>query len=140
MNKTAESSRRDFLKASAATTVGATVLSMVPAVHAAGSDIIKVGLIGCGGRGSGAADDVLNADPKTKIVAMADMFKDQLTNCLSRLKGGFADRVDVPAERSFVGFNAYKELLATDVDYVILATPPGFRPMHLDAAVDAGKN
>src|SRR5258707_12042016 len=101
-----ESTRRDFLKTSAVA-AAATTLSLAPAVHAGGVDGIKVGLIGCGGRGTGAAGNVLDADPNVKIVALADMFKEQI----SRLKSEFGGRIDVPENRCFAGFDAYKELL-----------------------------
>ncbi len=137
-------SRRDFLKNSAAAVVGGAVasrLGYVPAVHAAGSDIIKIGLIGCGQRGTGAAEDALSSSRGVKLVAMGDAFKDHLDTSLDvLLKSKVADRVDVPADRRFVGFGAFEKVLASDVNYVILATPPGFRAWHLKAAVAAGKN
>ncbi len=136
------SSRRDFLKHSTAALVGGTVtgLGALPVVHAAGSDAIKVGLIGCGQRGTGAGKDVLSSAPGVKLVAMGDVFKDRLDKSLGILKEQFADKVDVPEDRQFVGFGAFEKVLASDINYVILATPPGFRPWHLKAAVDAGKN
>lgn len=115
-------------------------LGSAPAVYAAGSDMIDVGLIGCGGRGTGAADNVLTAAPGVKVVAMADVFKDRLDQSLSVLNAKFGDKVDVPADRQFVGLGAFQRLLDSDVNYVILATPPGFRPWHLKASVAAGKH
>jgi predicted dehydrogenase len=135
------SSRRDFLKASTAGLVGGAVaagLTRIPGAYAAGSDMIKVGVIGCGGRGTGAAGDVLRAAPGVKIVAMGDAFKDHLDASLKELTQ-FGDKVDVAPERQFVGFGAFEKVLASDINYVILATPPGFRPWHLKAAVEAGK-
>ncbi len=140
---TRRSSRRDFLRKSTAAAVGASIASRIgsiPAVHAAGSDQIRVGLIGCGGRGSGAADQVLRAAPNVKLVAMGDAFRDRLDSSRKQLQTKYKDVVDVPDERSFVGFDAYEKVLACDINYVILATPPGFRPQHLKAAVAAGKN
>ena len=106
--------------------------------------MIRVGLVGCGGRGTGAADNVISAAPGVKIVAMADAFKDRLEQSRKDLlskAADRADRIDVPDSRTFVGLDAYQKLLALpDVNYVILATPPGFRPVHLEAAVAAGKN
>jgi len=137
------SSRRDFLKKSGAAAVGASIASRIgpiPAVHAAGSDQIRVGLIGCGGRGTGAAGQVLKAAPNVKLVAMGDAFRDRLDSSRKQLQTQHKDLVDVPADRSFVGFDAYEKVLASDINYVILATPPGFRPTHLKAAVAAGKN
>jgi predicted dehydrogenase len=137
MQKT-PSTRRDFLKTAAA---GATIAAMnVPLVHADGSDTIKVGVIGCGGRGSGAAENVLEAAPNVKIIALADAFKDRLDGLRGRLQKSQKEKVDLPEERCFVGLDAYEKLLKTDINYVILATPPGFRPLHLQAAVAAGKH
>jgi myo-inositol 2-dehydrogenase/D-chiro-inositol 1-dehydrogenase len=136
------SSRRDFLKKSTAV-VGGTVaatLGWVPAVHPAGSDMIKVGLIGCGGRGTGAAEDAVKSAPNVKLVAMGDTFKDHLDKSRATLMKDIADKMDVPDERCFVGFDAYQKVLACDINYVILATPPGFRPMHLKACIAAGKH
>lgn len=138
-------SRRDFLKASTATAIGAVAagsLSLVRNVHAAGDDQLKIGLIGCGGRGTGAASQALNADPNTKLVAVADAFVDRLESSLNNLKADstLAARIDVPPERRFVGFDAYKQVLESGVDVVLLTTPPHFRPLHFQAAVAAGKH
>ena len=112
----------------------------VPAVHAAGSDEIRMGLIGCGARGTGAVENALSAARGVRLVAMADAFKDHLDRSLKYLTR-FEDKVDVPPERQFVGLGAFEHLLALDeVNYVILATPPGFRPWFLKATVEAGKN
>jgi predicted dehydrogenase len=112
------------------------------AVHAAGDDTLKVGLIGCGGRGSGAARQALLADKNVKLTAMADAFEVRLSSSLKSLAAveELRAKIDVPAERQFVGFDAYKEVLATDVDVVLLTTPPHFRPIHLQAAIAAGKH
>ncbi len=136
-----QASRRDFLKTSGIALAGgvAASLGVVPAVHAAGSDEIRVGLIGCGERGTGATQNCLESSPGVKIVAMGDVFKDHIEKSLKNLEK-FADKIDVPEDRQFVGFDAYEKVLASDVNYVILATPPGFRPLHLKAAVAAGKN
>jgi predicted dehydrogenase len=140
-------SRREFLARSAvaAGAAVATQLSIVPAVHAAGNDTIRVGLIGCGspkgGRGRGAAENCVNAGPNVKLYAMADMFPDHLEYTKTYLQKRLGDKIDVTSDRCFVGWNAYKDLLKLkEVDVVILATPPGFRPLHLQAAVDAGKH
>ncbi len=139
MSKPARS-RRDFLKASAAGAVGAT-LTTLPQVHAAGGDVLKVGLIGCGGRGTGAAAQALQADPNVKLVALGDAFPDRLEACLGRLQKDKAigAKVDVPAERRFTGFDNYKGVIAS-CDVVLLCSPPHFRPAHLAAAVEAGKH
>lgn len=136
--------RRDFVKTSAI--LGASAL--VPSAFAAGltrriDDTIRVGVIGCGGRGTGAAFNALEAHPKVQIVAMADLFEDRLKGSYGYLVDNedIGPRVNVDPAHQFVGFDAYKQLLAIDnIDYVILATPPGFRPMHFDAAVSAGKH
>jgi len=142
-------SRRDFLKTSAA--VGATLaanLSLLSNVHAEGSDTIRVGLIGCGGRGSGAAENVLSSAKSVKLVALGDVFQDRIDGLKNRVKEFAANdervkqlgnSVDLPDDRCFVGFDAYEKVIA-NCDYVMLATPPGFRPIHLQAAVAAGKN
>jgi predicted dehydrogenase len=139
-------SRRSFLKASAATVAGAAAahLGGLANAHAAGSDTIRVGLIGCGsprgGRGRGAAEQCVNAGPGVKLVAMGDLFRDHLEYTRNYLKERFPDRIDVADERCFVGFDAYKQVLGAGVDLVLLASPPGFRPLHLEAAIAAGKH
>ncbi len=135
-------SRRDFLKTSAAAVVGGTLLSAAPNVHAAGSDVLKIGLVGCGGRGTGAAAQALRADRNVKLVALGDMFSDRLQDCLSSLKKdkNLAEKIDVPPTQCFTGFDAYKHVLASGIDVVLLATPPHFRPAHIKAAVAAGKH
>lgn len=127
-------SRRQFL-ASAATATA------MPHLFAAGSDTIRVGLVGCGSRGTGAVIDALIADAHARLVAMADVFSDRLDESLKalRAKPGVADRVDVKPDARFLGFGAYKQVLPL-CDVVILATPPQFRPAHLRAAVEAGKH
>ena len=137
------STRRNFLKASAlagGTLAGAMKLSHV--AHASGDDTLRVGLIGCGGRGTGAAAQALTADTRVKLTAMGDLFEDRLQLSLDSLKEdkGIGSKIDVPAERRFVGFDAYKQVLASGVDVVLLTTPPHFRPMHMKAAIDAGKH
>ena len=110
--------------------------------HAAGSDILRVGLIGCGDRGTGAATQALSADSNVKLVAMADVFGDRLQNSLEILQKDekVAGKLDVKPDHRFVGFNAYRELIDSGVDVVLLCTPPHFRPQHLRAAVEAGKH
>ena len=111
-------------------------------MHAAGSDTLKLGLIGCGGRGTGAAAQALQADKHIELVAMGDMFTDRLEKSLNTLTKmpAVAGKVRVPSARQFVGWDAYEKVLATDVDSVILTTPPHFRPAHLRAAITAGKH
>ena len=150
MSKTANraepsrSSRREFLKTSpaAASAALAGQLNVTRSAHAAGSDLIKIALIGCGGRGRGAARDALRntATPNVKLVALADAFEDRAENCLESLTKMFPDQVDVPKERVFAGFNGYQSAIDCDVDLVLLVTPPGFRPMQFEAAVAAGRH
>src|SRR5262245_47990553 len=130
-------SRRDFLKPAA---VGAASAAVMPTVHAAGSDVLKVGLVGCGGRGSGAASQAANAGAGIKIVALADMFKDQLEASRRRLAKELGDKFDVKDDHCFTGFDAYKQLIDSGVDVVLLASPPHFRPAHIAYAVEKGKH
>lgn len=120
--------------------LGGGAQAAMPGVHRSGNDILKVGLIGCGGRGTGAAHDALNADPYTQITVLADLFPDRLPSCLESLEKAFPDRVKVPAENQFHGFDAYKQVMASDVDVVLLCTTPHFRPQHMEAAIAAGKH
>ena len=142
-SSTTQTSRRDFIRASTATAVGTTVAAnfgSVPAVHAAGRDTIRVGLIGCGGRGSGAAENCAKSSEGVQFVALGDVNKSHIDGLRGKLKQNFADNYDITDDRCFVGLDAYKGVINSGVDYVILATPPGFRPLHLAAAVAAGKN
>jgi predicted dehydrogenase len=136
-----EPNRRQFLKSTAlaAGTALAANVTLLQNVHAAGSDEIRIGLIGCGARGRGAIDNVLAVGKGIRIVAMGDAFKDRLEFCKKRLEG-HGSKIDVPKERMFIGLDAYQKVLACDVNYVILTTPPGFRPLHIEAAVAAGKH
>jgi predicted dehydrogenase len=140
----ASSSRRDFMKGSTAAVIGTTTAVStgltVPLVHAAGSSTIKVGLVGCGGRGTGAAEQALTADSGVKLVAIADAFQDRIDEHLSVLKGSsVGSRVDVPKDRQYTGFDAYKNVI-DQVDLVLLTTPPQFRPIQLAYAVEKGVN
>ncbi|HRN58430.1 MAG TPA: Gfo/Idh/MocA family oxidoreductase, partial [Agriterribacter sp.] len=136
--------RRTFLKLSGmAVTAGAlpsNIIHCAPAYKKTNADTLKVGLIGCGGRGSGAASQALSADPNVVLHAMADIFSDQLEKSLKNLQEIHGDKANVSPEHQYVGFDAYKKVLASGVDVVVLATPPGFRPLHLEAAVEAGKH
>ena len=115
-------------------------LSIARSAHAAGSDVLRVGLIGCGGRGTGAAAQALTADPHVQLTAMGDTFADRLQSSLDKSCKMFPEKVAVPDDHCFVGFDAYKGVLESGVDVVVLATPPHFRPAHLEAAVAAGKH
>ena len=140
---TPAASRRDFLRTGSAAAVGAaavSVLSVERSAWAAGSDEIKVGLIGCGGRGSGAASQALSTSQQgVKLYAMADAFKDRLDGARSNLSTKHPEKVDVSEDRQFVGPDGYQKVIEK-CDLVILTTPPGFRPYHFKAAVEAGKN
>ncbi|MCE5267571.1 MAG: Gfo/Idh/MocA family oxidoreductase [Planctomycetaceae bacterium] len=135
--------RRDFLKKSVLATAGMTLaggLGVARSAHAAGSDTIKIALVGCGGRGTGAAINALQTRANVKLVAMADAFKDSLDQSLATIRKQCKDRVEVPADRQFTGLDAYQRAIDSDVGMVLLCTPPGFRPRHFEAAVKAGKH
>jgi predicted dehydrogenase len=128
--------RRTLLVSSAAS---AAWLATSPLVHARGSDAIRVGVIGCGGRGTGAAFNCVAAAPGVEVLALGDLFAERVASARTQLEQlGPANRVSDAT--SFVGWDAYQKVLASDVDLVILATPPHFRPAHLEAAVAAGKH
>lgn len=135
-----ELKRRDFIKSSSI--IAGTALasaSPISSIFAAGSDVIKVALIGCGGRGTGAAFDAMESGQNIKIVALADAFQDSVDKAQETLTKKYGDKIDVPASRKYVGFDAYKSAIK-DADVVILTTPPGFRPIHFEEAVKAGKH
>ncbi len=140
-------SRRDFVKTTAASVVpmvaGGLLVSRAAAVTFK-QDQLRVGLIGCGGRGTGAAMQALTADSGAVLTAMGDVFADKIESSFSGLTKHFGDKasekLNVPAERRFTGFDAYQKVLNSGVDVVLLTTPPGFRPVHFNAAVDAGKH
>ena len=134
------STRRGFLQGAAAGAAGLGTLAVARGAHAAGSDAIKIGLIGCGGRGSGAAANAMNAGPDVRLVALADVFADRLEGALGRLKKEKPDQVAVAKDRCFVGFDAYKQLIHSGVDVVLIAAASHFHPLHLQAAVAAGKH
>ena len=134
--------RRSFLKTTSTAIIGGALaggLAIERSAFAAPDDTLKIALIGCGGRGSGAADQALSTEGKVKLVAMADAFPHRLQSSLQNLKKQHGDRVDVPEDHQFIGFDAYEKAIAL-ADVVILATPPGFRPIHFEAAVNAGKH
>jgi len=135
-------SRRTFLKSTiaAGAAAGAAQLAFPSGAHGGGSSILKIGLVGCGGRGTGAAEDALHADKNTRLTALCDVFPDHLNKTHARLQKLFGDRVDVPPERQFTDFSGYQKLIDSDVDVVLLATSPHFRPQHAEAVVKAGKH
>ena len=127
----------------AAQIVGAGALAAAlrpPWVHAAGDEVIRLGLIGCGGRGCGAARNALDASPAVKLVAVGDLFEDRVKSARLMLGRGDGGRVDIKDQDCFVGFEACAGVLQAGVDAVILTTPPGFRPRQFEAAVRAGKH
>jgi predicted dehydrogenase len=133
--------RRDFLKTSSGALAGAALASAVAArSYAAEDNTIKVALIGCGGRGTGAAAQALSTQGPTKLVAAADVFDYRLEGSLKSLANSHADKVDVPAERRFLGLDGFKKAIDAIAPggVAILATPPGFRPIHLEYAVEKG--
>ncbi|MEM6803761.1 MAG: Gfo/Idh/MocA family oxidoreductase [Bacteroidota bacterium] len=142
--------RRDFVKSSALAMGGLMAMPVGAGAYAAGDDAIKVGLIGCGGRGTGAIVQALSSGQNVQLVAMADAFRDQLDKSYSNItkqefrdwSGNTAnvkDRVKVADDAKFVGFDAYQKVIDM-VDVVVIATPPGFRPYHFEAAINAGKH
>lgn len=152
----AGNSRRSFIQTAAIGAAGSSLLLNSPLMrnaHAAGRDeTLKVALIGCGGRGTGAAVQALHTEGPVKLWAMADAFENRLQLSLKSLQkglparydrdktGSLADRIDVPPERQFIGLDAYKKAIDSGVDVVILTGPPGFRPQHFEYAVKAGKH
>ncbi|HZZ27569.1 MAG TPA: Gfo/Idh/MocA family oxidoreductase [Pirellulales bacterium] len=143
-NSASNSSRREFLKTSGVAMAGAglaATLGIARQAHAAqNDDAIRVALIGCGGRGGGAVLDAMSTGNNIKLVAMADAFKDRLDAKYDDLKKAAGDKIAVDDDHKFVGFDAYQKAIDSGVDLVILATPPGFRPIHFNAAVQANKN
>jgi len=142
MNGFANSSvtRREFVKTAGAASLAAAIPGNLRP-FARGSDTIRVGVIGCGGRGTGATLDCLNSSPGVEVVALGDLVPDRIESSLNRLKAAFPDRVNVPAARCFTGFDNYQGVCACpDVNLIVTAAPPGFRPIHLKAAVEAGKH
>ena len=138
-------SRRSFLEKSAAAFATTALVGGFPQIlrGAADEKPIKVALVGCGGRGSGAANQALKADSDTRLVAMADAFQDRLDTSLNNLRASFKDepkKVTVTPETCFVGLDAIDKVLALDVDVVLLTTPPGFRAEHYEKTVRAGKH
>lgn len=130
--------RRDFVKT---TTAVAAAAALGGNAFADGDPPpLKVGLIGCGGRGTGAAEDCMSAAPNVNLVAMGDLFPDRLASSKKYLAGRKLPGFQVEEGRCHVGFDAYKRVLDSDIDLALLTTPPGFRPLHVEAAVDAGKH
>lgn len=143
MSEAKKPTRRDFLKSSSAAVAGSSLvggLSVARSAHAAGGDEMKICLVGCGGRGNGAATNLLQSVDNVKLVAVADAFEDKAKGAAEGLSKRFGDKVDVPQDRIFSGFDAYKQAIGAGVDMVILATPPGFRPAHYKLAIESDKH
>ena len=142
-HESTNSHRRDFLK-TAGGAAGAAIAAGFPAIISAQSvtNAIKVGLVGCGGRGSGAASQALAADDYTELTAVADIDQAQIDHCLQSLKriAKSAPRVKVETAGQYLGLDAFQKVIDSKVDVVLLATPPGFRPQHLAACIAANKH
>ncbi len=136
--KQSEITRRNFVKVTTAGTLGLMTSSNF--AYPSGRDVMRVGVIGCGGRGTGAARDAVISSDQVEIVAMGDLFQDRLNSSFNSLKEEIGDAFQVDDNHKFVGFDAYQHVIDSDVDLVILAAPPGFRPAHFTAAVNAGKH
>ncbi|MGH9628569.1 MAG: Gfo/Idh/MocA family protein [Bryobacteraceae bacterium] len=140
-------SRRSFLQKSASIGASTTAFTIIKPelVRGAGNEMLKAGVVGCGGRGTQAAIDFLTGTENTQVVAMADIFEDKLEGSLSKLRSNpkaaaLQERIKVDPDNRFIGFEAYRKILASDIDIVMLCTPPGYRPMHFEAAVEAKKH
>jgi predicted dehydrogenase len=139
-------SRRSFLGNSTALAAGAAAFTIIrpELVRGAGNEMLKAGLIGCGGRGTEATQQFLHGNDNVQLVAMGDIFEDHLEKSLAEIRqskySAVAEKVKVDPDHHFIGFDAYKKVLASDIDVVLLATPPGYRPEHFVAAVEAKKH
>ncbi len=141
-SRSATDSRRSFLKTTTVVAATATIgTSVARTAHAAGSDEIKFALIGCGGRGSGAAAQIFNSKGNVKLVAVADAFAEKAESALKSLnRGKYKDKIDVPEDRVFIGLDGYKAAIDVDCDLVVIATPPAFKPMQFEYAVNQGRH
>ena len=141
-NLVCPTSRRSFLKSAGQVAAASALVGLaVPRVHAGENNTIRIALIGCGGRGTGAAANALTAKGgPVQLVAMADVFDDRLKSSYENLSAHFQDRMDVPAERRFVGFDGYKQAMdcLAPGDIAIFATPPAFRGVHFAYAIEKG--
>lgn len=138
-----DSSRRSFIKKSGIVLVGGSLAypsGLIASKSASIDTVLKVGLIGCGGRGTGAASQALHADPNVVLTAMGDVFEDRLESSLAALTKIKPDQLKVDAANKFIGFDAFQKVIDSGVDVVLLTTPPAFRPQHLTAAIAAGKH
>ncbi len=138
---THDSTRRQFLKKTSTVAVGAALLNAsARSVHAAGDDVIRFVVIGCGGRGSGAAQQIMETKGNVKLVAVADAFEKGAKSMIKSLSGKYKDKIDVPEDRIFTDLDGYKKAIDTDCDLVVIATPPGFKPQQFEYAVNKGRH
>ncbi len=141
-----DASRRDFLKTSSALIVGGALAPRLAANdtpnpgRALGDATIRVALVGCGGRGTGAAAQALRTAGPVELVAMADAFEDRIESSHGQLVEALGEQVQVNSANRYVGFDAYRDAIDSGVDLVILATPPGFRPQHFEYCIERGKH
>src|SRR5947209_9577899 len=139
-------SRRSFLKSGMTTAAAGSAAFQIikpPMMRGAGNEKLRAGLIGCGGRGTQALENILTGCDNVEIVALADIFEDRMESSIRRTRGlkpELSGRFKVDAEHRFIGFDAYKKLIASDIDIVMIATYPAYRPMHFEAAVEARKH
>ncbi|MEO7649739.1 MAG: Gfo/Idh/MocA family oxidoreductase, partial [Bryobacteraceae bacterium] len=131
-------SRRTFLGGAAGSALAAGFPALLTGAPA--SQAIKVGLVGCGGRGTGAASQALRADDYAELTAVADVYQERIDDSLDRLRKAVPGKVKVESDKQFVGLDSYQKLIDSGVDVVLLATPPGFRPLHVRAVIEAGKH
>ena len=135
------SNRRGFIKKTTTVAAGAAAASSIANMaHAQGSDEIRFVVIGCGGRGSGAAKNIMNTKGNVKLVAVADAFGKKASNSVRALSRAFPDKVDVPEDRIFTGLDGYKAAIDVDCDLVVVATPPAFKPQQFEYAVKKGRH
>lgn len=145
MSSASQPNRRNFISTSAKIAAAGSIAASIAPSRAMGFhnsvyDTLKIGLVGCGGRGTGAVMNAAKADSNTKVVALADAFMDRIETCAKSIKNEIPDQMAVDKDHMFTGFDCYQKLCDSDVDVVLLATPPHFRPAQLKAAVEAGKH
>ncbi len=137
---TKKTTRRTFVAQSGSMAAGVAVAPSLSSFHVSGSDEIKVAVVGCGGRGSGAAAQIMNSKGNTRIIAVADAFPDKAAGRLGQLKKRYGEKVDVPQDRMFGGLDGFKKAIDCGPDVVVIATPPGFKPQQFEYAVSKGKH
>ncbi|MEM7477906.1 MAG: Gfo/Idh/MocA family oxidoreductase [Planctomycetota bacterium] len=138
--KTPKEDRRGFLKTSAAVAGAAAATNIARSAHASGSDEIRFVVIGCGGRGTGAAQNIMNTKGNVKLVAVADAYAKKAQSCIKGLSRRFPDKVDVPEDRIFTDIGGFQDAIDVDCDLVVIATPPAFKPMQFEYAARQGRH